>query len=278
MLRPDSHEVNRRSWNAVTPAHNRHKGDQAAFLRDGGTTLFPEEVGLLGDISGRRVAHLQCNCGQDSLSVAALGAEVTGVDISDDAVAFARNLSAASGIPGTFVRSDLFDWLESTEDRFDVAFASYGVLSWLSDLDAYFHGVQRILRQGGRYVLVEFHPVVWIFDGRWNHRYPYTTSGAPLRESGVNDYVAGSEGALGGTIDPNPFHNPHPTDEFPWGLADVIGGALRAGLRLRHFAEYDWSNGCKLQDPMKRLDGNRWTVPDGTPPVPLMYSIVAERP
>jgi hypothetical protein len=63
----DPHEQNRRSWNTATARHNLHKGDQAAFLKNGGTTIFPEEVSLLGDITGKRLAHLQCNCGQDSL-------------------------------------------------------------------------------------------------------------------------------------------------------------------------------------------------------------------
>ena len=74
------HEENRRSWNAATAAHNTHKVDQAAFLRSGGSTLFPEELELLGAVEGLRIAHLQCNAGQDSLSLAALGATVTGVD------------------------------------------------------------------------------------------------------------------------------------------------------------------------------------------------------
>ncbi len=67
MPRPDLHEDNRIAWNAATAAHNSHKLDQAAFLRDGGTTLFQEEIGLLGDLSGRSLTHLQCNAGQDSL-------------------------------------------------------------------------------------------------------------------------------------------------------------------------------------------------------------------
>lgn len=278
MIDRDAHEVNRRSWNAATPAHNRHKGDQAAFLREGGSTLFPEEKALLGDLAGLRVVHLQCNAGQDTLSLARLGAaELVGVDIADEAVAFATTLSEESGIDARFVRADLFEWFGS-EGGFDVAFASYGAIGWISDLDAYFTGVAAALAPGGRYVLVEFHPVMWIFDGQWRHGYPYSTHGVALPEAGVGDYVARSEGALGDLAEVAPFENPHPTREFPWGLAEVIGAALRAGLRLERFEEYPWSNGCKVQEPMKRLPGNRWTVPDGTPELPLMYAIVARRP
>lgn len=44
----DSHEQNRRSWNAVTSAHQSHKKDQVEFFRGGGSTLFDDEVALLG--------------------------------------------------------------------------------------------------------------------------------------------------------------------------------------------------------------------------------------
>ena len=136
-MRKDIHETNRLSWNAATRAHNSHKGDQARFLREGGSTLFPEEVELLGDLAGKTLAHLQCNAGQDALSLAKLGAIVTGIDISDTAIDFARQLSADSGIPGTFVRSDIYDWFADAAARgeqFDRVFSSYGTIMWLSDL------------------------------------------------------------------------------------------------------------------------------------------------
>lgn len=275
--RRDAHETNRRSWNAATPAHNRHKGDQAAFLREGGSTLFSEEVALLGDLTGKRVVHLQCNSGQDTLSLARLGAaELVGVDISDEAVAFARQLSVDSGIPARFARSDLYEWF-GTEGGFDVAFASYGVIGWLSDLEEYFRGVAGALKPGGRYVLIEFHPVMWMFDGKWRHGYPYSTHGKVLLEAGVGDYVARSEGALGEVKEVAAFDNPNPTCEYPWGLGEIVGAALAAGLTLEHLAEYPYSNGCKVQEPMARLPGNRWTAPEGVPEVPLMYSLVARK-
>src|SRR5262245_52108836 len=125
MIRRDLHEENRLSWNAATAAHNSHKADQAQFLAGGGTTLHPEELELLGPLAGQRVLHLCCNSGQDTLSLARLGAQVTGVDISDEAIAFALRLSADSGIPGAFARADVYDWLEQAHaagQRFDRVF------------------------------------------------------------------------------------------------------------------------------------------------------------
>ena len=140
------HQMNRLSWNEGTKAHNSHKGDQSAFFRGGGNTLFPEETVLLGGITGKTLLHLQCNCGQDSLSIANhLGAEVTGVDISDEAIRFARQLSQASDIPSDFIRADIYDYFVSACDRFDVVFSSYGALCWLSDLAAWGRGIASCL-------------------------------------------------------------------------------------------------------------------------------------
>jgi 2-polyprenyl-3-methyl-5-hydroxy-6-metoxy-1,4-benzoquinol methylase len=110
-------EQNRRSWNAVVPAHNSHRRDQVSFFRNGGTTLFPEERALLGDLAGKRVLHLMCNTGQDTLSLAQLGASVTGVDISDEAIRRARDLAAATGLHAEFERGDVYDWLDHAPVR-----------------------------------------------------------------------------------------------------------------------------------------------------------------
>ena len=157
MQNKDLHEENRRAWNVATEAHNSHKHDQAAFLRNGGSTLFPEEIELLGDIHGKTLLHLQCNAGQDTLSLARLGASVTGVDISDTAINFARQLAVDSGIPATFHRADVYDWLAQAApgpERFDVVFRSYGTIIWLSDIPAWARGIAAILKPGGRFVLV----------------------------------------------------------------------------------------------------------------------------
>lgn len=160
----DTHlEALRRSWNVATRNHNAHKGDQARRLREGWDTLFPEELALLGPLEGRALVHLQCNAGQDSLCLARRGARVTGVDLSDEAVAFARRLSAESGIPAAFEQAEVVSWLHRAAERFDVAFSSYGAVGWLPDLAAWASGLRRVLAPGGRFVLVEFHPLVWSF-------------------------------------------------------------------------------------------------------------------
>ena len=284
MIQTDLHERNRLSWNAATVVHNLHKPDQAAFLRGGGSTLFEEEIALLGDVRGQEVLHLLCNSGQDSLGIAALGAAVTGVDISDEAIAFARRLSEESGIAANFERSDVYPWLDAaiTEGRrFDIVFASYGALCWLSDLDEWMKRVAAVLKPGGRFVCIEFHPVAMIFDEEGKHAFHYSKPDEPLLwDNGVSDYVGASEGGLvpsGVSGQAAPFVNPHPCAEFQRGVADILGAILGAGLQLAEFREYPYSNGWKPYTEMGALPGRRWTALDDRPSLPLMYSVVARK-
>lgn len=276
MTHRDMHEVNRLSWNEATKAHNRHKGDQAAFFRGGGTTLYPEEIALLGDIRGKRLAHLQCNAGQDTLSIAAhLGAEVTGIDISDEAIAFAQALSAQAGITATFVRSDLFEWFETSTQPFDAVFTSYGVTCWLADLAPWGRGIARTLAPGGRFVLIEFHPMLVMLDRTWSLRYDYM-GGQPIAESaGVSDYV----GEDGSTHDEaRLFRNPHPAFEFAWGIGEVVSALANAGLRVDSLREYPYVNGWMPHENMRTEPGRRHYPPEGMPILPLMFSITATKP
>jgi SAM-dependent methyltransferase len=284
-MRKDLHEVNRRAWNEATRAHNSHKVDQARFFRQGGSTLYPEELALLGDVAGRRLLHLQCNAGQDTLSLARLGAQVTGVDISDEAIAFAQRLSEESGIPGRFERADVYDWLEAARERgeqFELAFSSYGAIIWLSDLAAWARGIAALLAPGGRFVLVEFHPFIAMLDEQGEQVVSDYGGGRLLSfDEGIGDYVAWAgpllapsgyqEGVVG-------FRNPHPGHEFNWGIGEVVTALLEAGLQLESLREYPYANGFPAYEGTVALPGGRFAPAEGRPSVPLMFSLSARKP
>lgn len=274
----DYHQQNRRSWNAITPVHNGHKGDQAAFFREGGSTLFEDELELLGDVRDKSVVHLQCNCGQDSLSLARHAGSVTGVDISDEAVAFARGLSSATGIAANFIRSDLFEWFDETTAQFDAAFSTYGTIGWLGDLKRWARGVSRVLRPGGRVVLLEFHPVIWSITPNGLDGDPYFTHEPLPDESGVNDYVGENLAPSGFVASAEPFANPEPAWSFQWTVADILQAVIDAGLQPTTVREYPYANGCKVFETMKAIDNRRYTVPDGMASMPLMFGLVATKP
>ena len=284
MERRKLREQNRLSWNGAVGAHDSHRGDLAGYLRGGGSTLFPEELELLGNLEGKTLAHLQCNAGGDSLSLALRGAEVTGVDFSDEAILRARALSEEAGIPARFERADLYDWLEAAARAgrcFDVVFSSYGVVCWLSDLEAWARGIAAVLEGGGRFVLVDFHPAADMVDGRWVLASAYPSGGERLLlEEGVGDYVAGSGGGLtpAGLVEGEQnFENPQRCYLFRWGLGEVVTALAGAGLRLVALKEYPYANGERQFSGMRELPGRRMAPPEGVPALPLMYGIRAEK-
>ncbi|MFO7561460.1 MAG: PhzF family phenazine biosynthesis isomerase [Enhygromyxa sp.] len=289
-IRRDLHQANRRSWDAATLAHNQHKQAQAQWLRAGHELLFDEDYELLGPLAGKTLLHLQCNSGQDTLCLARRGASVTGVDISDEAITFARALAAETGIPGSFERADIYDWLPSAAAagrRFDLVYSSYGWLGWLSDLRAWARGVASVLRPGGRLVLVEFHPFAFMFDRRRQlvDSYFGAAEGEVIdNPGGVGDYVAEAPEALApsGYAEASAFENPHPAHEFAWTIADLLAAVREAGLELERFEEWDHANGCRFYDDLVPLagdeDGRRWTTAPGQPRVPLMLGLRARKP
>lgn len=273
-----THERNRLSWNAATDAHTSHKSYLIDLLRGEGSTLYPEEVELLGDLQGKRVVHLQCNSGGDTLSLAKMGAMVTGIDISDTAITTAQRFSAESGIPATFLRSDVYTWLAQTDERFDVAFSSYGAVNWLSDVETWAQGIHRILQPGGRFVFIEFHPTYKLFEEGWRLHYDGLGGTFVEFEGGIGDYVAL-------TYNDHPeyeqgvenFRNPYPMTEYNWGVGEVVTAFLNNGFNLRALREYPYSNGLRLFSDMRDIGNERFTMPEGMPMIPMMYGVVAER-
>ena len=280
-------EANRRSWNAATPAHQSHKRDQGAFLKGGGTTLFPEELELLGDLSGKRVLHLQCNCGQDSISLALRGAEVLGVDLSDAAIDEARALETEVGSGTSFECAEVLGWMETARERglsFDFVFASYGALPWIEDLAAWCRGAASLLRPGGALVVLEFHPIVWSFGEGDALVDSYFLDGPIEERSGVSDYVARSQGGLspsGHTTGVEDFENTEVAYAFQWTIADLLNGVADAGLRTTRAREWPHANGCLVMPGLVRDPdadvGVRWIRPEGAHLLPLMFGLRAER-
>jgi SAM-dependent methyltransferase len=243
--------------------------------------LFPEELELLGQVDGRSLVHLQCNSGQDSICLARRGAKVTGVDISDEAIEFARTLSRETGIAAHFERADVIEWLAATPSRFDIAFSSYGTIGWLSDLTAWASGVARVVTPGGALVLLEFHPILFSWDDARVWAFPYFEREAIAESEGVRDYVGRSGPGLApmGLVEGDAFANPYPAHGFAWTIADTLNAMIRAGFVIERVEEWPYTNGCRffddqIYDPATR----RWYDPPGKPAMPGMFGVRARRP
>jgi SAM-dependent methyltransferase len=257
-------ELNRQSWNARTGVHIASDFyDVDGFLK-GASSLNDIELGLLGDVAGKRILHLQCHFGQDTLSLARLGADVTGIDLSDRAIDEARKLNEKLDLSAEFICCNLYDLPQHLDAKFDIVFTSYGTISWLPDLQKWAEIVARFLKPGGRFVFVEFHPVVWMFDDDFKEfKYSYFNRGA-IVETGSGTYADQSA--------------PIETHDVGWNhpLNEVIGNLLRAGLKIEHFQEYDYSPYACFKT-VEKIGEKKFVIPQLGGKIPMVYSIVATR-
>jgi SAM-dependent methyltransferase len=224
-------ENNRSLWDGWTRLHAGSEFYDVEGFRRGRSTLKPLELEEVGDVRGRSLLHLQCHFGLDTLSWARLGARVTGVDFSEEAVSLARSLAADLDIPARFVRSNVYDLPAALEDSFDIVFTSYGVLSWLPDLEAWAKVVAHFLRPGGFFYIAEFHPLVGMLDDEGaEFVYPYFHAETPTVIESRGSYAA---------PDAPGFSHPEYNWEHP--LSDVVNAVVRAGLRLEYLHEFDYA-------------------------------------
>lgn len=191
-----SYAANEALWNAWTKVHEASEFYDLASFRAGGVRIRPYEIELVGDVTGRSLLHLQCHFGIDTLSWARLGASVTGVDFSADAIALAVSLATDLGFPeARFVRSNLYDLPNVLAGEFDVVYTSRGVLGWLPDIRGWAAVVARFLAPGGTFFISEIHPAAQAFEnegvtpGELRLAYPYWEHAEPLRFDVVGSYA-----------------------------------------------------------------------------------------
>jgi 2-polyprenyl-3-methyl-5-hydroxy-6-metoxy-1,4-benzoquinol methylase len=152
---------NRELWDAWTKIHVDSAFYDVPSFRDGARPirLADYEREEVGTVEGRTLLHLQCHFGLDTLSWARLGATVTGMDFSEEAIAAARALAAELGIAATFIASDLYRLPEVLDEQFDIVYTSRGVLGWLPDIAAWGRVAAQFVRPGGFLYVTEIHPV-----------------------------------------------------------------------------------------------------------------------
>jgi 2-polyprenyl-3-methyl-5-hydroxy-6-metoxy-1,4-benzoquinol methylase len=150
-------KVNKAAWNERTKVHiDSEFYDNKAFIA-GKSSLNPIELEQVGDVVNKKLLHLQCHFGQDTLSWARKGALVTGVDLSTEAIAQANELKTELGLAASFIADDIYQFGEKNTEKFDIVYSSYGVLCWLPDLNVWAKTIANALKDGGEFHLIEFH-------------------------------------------------------------------------------------------------------------------------
>jgi SAM-dependent methyltransferase len=216
---------NRISWNEIAPARPQQPPE---FFLQGGSTLEDYEPGQLPDIAGKRMLHLACANGNDSISWAFLGASVTGVDISDVAIRSANALARETAADARFIAADMYELPAELRD-FDVIYASAGVVCWLPDLDQWAQMIAERLCRGGTLLLNEHHPIWEVLGVRRSGEVAVTVDyfGRDRPTAQTYDQAKRPTGSTPETS----------FDAFLWPVSDVVMSLMRAGLRITEFSE-----------------------------------------
>lgn len=231
-----------------------------AFIA-GKSSLKEIEISLLGDIKGLKILHLQCHFGQDSISLSRLGAQVTAVDFSPKAIETANILGQKTGQNVTFICANVYDLSEILTEQFDVVFTSYGTIGWLPDLNRWAKIVAHFLKPKGKFVFVEFHPVVWMFDDDFSKvAYNYFNSG-PIFETEVGTYADK-------TVD---LRSKYVMWKHDFG--EVIGNLLAQNLEMKNFQEYDYSPYNCFSKTIE-VGESRFRIEQLNNFIPMVYSLV----
>jgi SAM-dependent methyltransferase len=257
-------DINKATWNEKVKVHARSEMYDLEAFRKGKNSLMPYELAALGDVKDKSLLHLQCHFGQDTLSWSRLGAQCVGVDLSDEGVKLAQELNNELQLDAEFVCCNVLETSQYVEDIFDIVFTSYGVIGWLPDLKPWGKMIAERLKSGGTFYMVEFHPIVWMFD--YLDGKPVMTYGYMQDEAIYEEY----EGTYANT------DSKMVSKEYGWnhGLSEVINALTEAGLHIEYLNEYDESPYNVLPDLIK-TDSGMYVTKDKL--YPLIFEIKAKK-
>ena len=237
--------VNKETWNKKVGVHlNSDFYDVSSFLK-GKTSLNSYELDELGIIKDKTLLHLQCHFGLDTLSLSRLGAKCTGIDISNEGINEAKNLNKKLGLDASFYETNVYDIPKIITKKFDIIFASYGVIAWLPDLTTWAKIIYDRLKTNGYFYLIEFHPIVWMFDYLEDPikiKYPYSN-----KEVIYEEYKGSYANVESKII----------SKEYCWnhGLSEIISSLTNAGLHIEFLHEFEKSPYNCFPEMEKTKDG-----------------------
>ncbi|HET6652274.1 MAG TPA: class I SAM-dependent methyltransferase [Nocardioides sp.] len=275
-MNDDYRAVNRAIWDERAVAHAASPGysvDRFASDPTHISDVVRFDLPLLGDVSGQRGVHLQCHIGTDTVSLARLGARMTGLDFSAPALEQARTLAEAAGAQVRFVESDLYAAPEALgHETFDLVFTGIGALCWLPDIRRWAHVVATLLAPGGRLFLREGHPMLWTLadprpDGLVVVEYPYFER----PEATVFD----SEGTY---VETDVEFEHTTTHEWNHGLGEIVTALLDKGLQLTGLVEHDSVPWDALPGQMEELPNGECRLRDRPWRLAHSYTLQAVRP
>lgn len=270
--------ANRDNWDDRVPIHLGPGGYDTKSFVDDPDYLSPvvrhdRDLGELGDVAGKTLLHLQCHIGTDTLSLARLGAEVTGVDFSEPAIEACKQLSKDSGTPGEFVVAELYDSPIVLPGRqFDIVYTGTGAICWLPDIKGWAKVVAGFLKPGGTFYIIEGHPMMWsVSDDDHGDQlvldFPYFEAAGPQK------FVEEKSYSGDGTIKHSTQYG------FSHGLGETVTALIEAGLVIEFVHEHKFEHWQAFPMLVEDADSGLWKMPEGREnDIPLMMSIRAHKP
>ncbi len=260
----DYAKVNKKWWNNVTQIHSASELYNLKAFKKGKTSLQSIELEELGNVKGKTLLHLMCHFGMDTLSWAREGAAVTGVDLSNESISLAQNLSKELAIPATFVCSDIYNLPKVLNKKFDIIFMSYGVLLWLDNIKKCAKLINYFLKKNGTFYIVELHPFTDILSHDFEIKYKYFDKG-PYEDDSLGTYTNWNADAKGIT--------------YQWShtLSDVINALINEGLKIEFIHEFPFTMYDQFPGYMKRNKKDQYVLKNSSIQVPLLFSLKATK-
>jgi len=223
--------TNKKTWDEKVAIHATSDFYDLASFKQGKTSLQKFELDALGDVKGKSLLHLQCHFGQDTLSWSREGAICTGVDISEEGITLAKKINKELSLDATFICCNVLETSSFIKDQYDIIFTSYGVIGWLPDLRPWAAMIAERLKKGGVFYIVEFHPIVWMFD--YLEEKPVISYGYHQKDVIYEEYKGTYADKDANMI----------SKEYGWnhGLGEVVSSLTAAGLTIEYLKEYDES-------------------------------------
>jgi 2-polyprenyl-3-methyl-5-hydroxy-6-metoxy-1,4-benzoquinol methylase len=255
-------QANKRSWATIARDHYE---TFKAFLLANESTLSQTQIQELGDIKGKKLIHLQCNTGADTISLARMGARVTGVDLVPENVHYAQRLAADCGVPDArFIASNVLEIMGRHDEKYDIVYTTEGVLCWLPDLYLWARNVRHLLADDGFLYVLDSHPFFMVWDEEALPelvvKYPYFQKNAD-QDEWIGGYASQPKKAV----------------NYAWmyTVGEIINAISQAGMHIEWFREFDWLY-YKLSDEKQRRDEHGyWVFPEHKQKLPFTFSLKA---
>jgi len=261
---PDYININKQVWNDKTEVHIASEFyDNDSFLK-GKSTLNDIELALLGNVKGKKILHLQCHFGQDTMTLVRMGASAVGVDLSDKAVERATQFAQQLDLDTTFVCCDVYDAPNYIDEKFDIIFTSYGTIGWLPDLDNWAKVISHFLKPQGQFIMADFHPVVWMYDDNFKEVFYNYFNVEPIIEITSGTYAEKNADLEDKSVGWN-----HP-------ISEILNSLLQSGLELNQFNEFDYSP-YNCFNEMEEFETGKFRIKTFGNKIPMVYSILATK-